>query len=310
MSSFIVMQGSTYQEEKQLGIIWSPQIDKSGMVPHSWKRMQEVKSGNRIFHYVKGFIVAISVVKEGCKKGSKPQTMQNHHRWNDEGYLVSTEYRELEVPLNVRDHFDEIVRYLPIKYSAFQVDGSGNQGYLYPCNEELSLKLLECISVLNIYKSDEDQLELPVDEVIEKERNPLLTFIAETESEAKMKIRSGQQKFRKSLMPLWNNECPLCGIVMEVLLRASHAKPWKDSSDQERLDPYNGVLLCCNHDALYDKGLISFDGQGRLHISKQIPKEEYVLYGLEKNVKIPVHPENKLYFKWHKKNVFVENNRV
>lgn len=125
MTSFIIMQGSTYQEEKQLGILWSPQIDKSGMVPHSWKRMQEVKADDRIFHYVKGFIVAISVVIEGCREGRKPQTMQNHNRWDD-GYLVTTEYRELEVPLSIREHFDDIVQYLPIKYSAFQKDGSGN----------------------------------------------------------------------------------------------------------------------------------------------------------------------------------------
>lgn len=52
------------------------------------------------------------------------------------------------------------------------------------------LNYLECISVLNIY-----QLELSVNEVIEKERNPLQTIIAETESEAKMKIRIGQQKY-------------------------------------------------------------------------------------------------------------------
>lgn len=92
-------------------------------------------------------------------------------------------------------------------------------------------------------------------------------------------------------MPLWKNKCPICGIGMEAILRASHSKPWKDSSDEERLNPYNGVLLCCNHDALYDKGLISFDGQGRLHISKQIPLEEYMIYWLVKDLKIPVHPE-------------------
>ena len=272
--------------------------------------MREVKRGDRIFHYVKGFIVAISVVKEDCKEGSKPQTMQNHNRWNDAGYLVSTEYRELEVPLNIREHFSLISRFLPIKYSAFQEDGSGNQGYLYPCNEELSITLLELIGVLNVYNSNEDQLELPVDEVIEKERNPLQIIIAETESEAKMKIRRGQQKFRKDLMPLWNNQCPLCGISLEILLRASHSKPWKDSSDAERLDPYNGILLCCNHDALYDKGLISFDGQGRLHISTEISEEEYPMYGLKKNANISVHPENKFYFNWHRKNVFVEKSRV
>lgn len=31
------MQGETYNEERQLGIIWSPQRGKGGLVPHSWK---------------------------------------------------------------------------------------------------------------------------------------------------------------------------------------------------------------------------------------------------------------------------------
>ena len=30
MQSFFVMQGETYQEEKELGIIWSPQQDSGG----------------------------------------------------------------------------------------------------------------------------------------------------------------------------------------------------------------------------------------------------------------------------------------
>ncbi|MGE7778923.1 HNH endonuclease [Peribacillus sp. NPDC097264] len=306
MNSFIVMQGTTYQEEKHLGIIWSPQIDKSGLVPHSSKLMQEVKSGDRIFHYVKGSIVAISIVKKGCQEDNKPQKIRNHTRWTDNGYLVETEYRELEVPLNIREYFDGIAPYLPIKYSAFQEDATGNSGYLYPCNEELTLKLLEYMSMLNIFNSDEDQLELSVDEVIAKERNPLQALLAETESEAKMKIRCGQKKFRKLVTPLWNHKCPLCGIEMDALLKSSHSKPWKDSTDDERLNPYNGLLLCFNHDALYEKGLISFDGQGRLHISEQITEETYDTYQLSKGIKIPLHPDNKPYFKWHKRNVFVD----
>ncbi|WP_257206405.1 HNH endonuclease [Bacillus cereus] len=33
-------------------------------------------------------------------------------------------------------------------------------------------------------------------------------------------------------------------------------KPWKESTNEERFDPYSGLLLCCNHDERYDKGLI------------------------------------------------------
>ena len=67
MQSFVVMQGQTYQEEKELGIIWSLQQDSGGKERHSWLRMTEVNEGDRIFHYVKGNIVAISVAKTDAK---------------------------------------------------------------------------------------------------------------------------------------------------------------------------------------------------------------------------------------------------
>lgn len=304
MQSFIVMQGRTYQEEKELGIIWSPQQDSGGRVPHSWLRMTEVIEGDRIFHYVRGNIVAISVAKAGCQTASKPSNMHNHERWDNNGFLVELDYHELEVPINIRSEFNDILPLLPIKYSPFQADANGNQGYLYPCNEELSIKLLELISDQNIYQVDEEQLELAIGMVRRMGRNTFIPMIAETESEVKTKIRLGQQKFRRDLIPLWDYKCALCEIELPTLLRASHSKPWKDSTDFERVDPYNGVLLCCNHDALYDKGFIAFDGQGRLHISSQIPEEDYDIYSIRPKMKIARNENNKPYFKWHKRNLF------
>lgn len=301
------MQGHTYQEEKDLGIIWSPQQDKAGNVPHSWQRMTEVKEGDQVFHYVKGNFVAISIASESCITASKPSLMQSHSRWNDKGYLVKLKYLELDKPLNVREKFYDISPLLPIKYSPFMENGKGNQGYLYPCNEELAIKLLELICELNIYQLNEKKLELSIDVVRRTENNSLIPVIAETESEVKAKIRLGQQKFRNTLIPLWEGKCALCGINLLEILRASHSKPWKDSTNIERLDPYNGVLLCCNHDALYDKGLISFDGQGRLHISSAICEEDYSLYGLNPMTNIQIHAKNKFYFKWHTKNIFKMN---
>ncbi|AYV67627.1 HNH endonuclease [Niallia circulans] len=304
MSNFIVMQGHTYQEEKDLGIIWSPQKDKGQKVPHSWKRMKEVKKGDRVFHYVKGNIVAISIASDNCKEESKPQSLNGLSKWSNEGYLVNLEYHQLDEPINIRQRFNEIKPLLPVKYSPFQEDGNGNQGYLYPCNEELAIKLLEMISELNIYQVNEEQLELSIDAVRRTEHNPLIPIIVETESVMKTKIRLGQQKFRNGMFPLWKGQCALCGIKLPEVLRASHSKPWKDSTNEERLDPYNGLLLCCNHDALYDKGLISLDKRGNLLISSKISKEEYEIYVLVEETKVSIFPENKEYFTWHRKNIF------
>lgn len=297
------MQGETYQEERELGIISSPQKDSGGQVPHSWIRMKEVNKGDRIFHYVKGNIVAISVAKTGCQVIAKNLDM-NSSQHSDNGYLVELEYYELEEPLNIFLKFNEISSLLPIKYSPFHQDGNGNPGYLYPCNEQLVIKLLELIRDLNIYRVDEEQLELAIGTVRRTERNTFIPMIAEMESEVKLMIRNDQKKFREDILPLWKNKCALCDIELPALLQASRSKPWKDSTHIERVDPYNGLLLCCNHSALYNNGYIAFDGQGRLHISSSISEDEYLIYNIYPKKKIARYEDNKPYFKWHLKNIF------
>ncbi|MEK4760826.1 HNH endonuclease [Viridibacillus sp. FSL E2-0187] len=300
MNFYIVMQGQTYEEEKKHNIIWSHQLDKSGQTPHSWGRMKEVESGDCIFHYVKGDIVAVSITKTDFRESLNPYKSEN----SVDGYTVETVYEELEKPLNIKRHFEEIQPLLPLKYSAFQENGDGNQGYLFPCNELLAIKILELISDLNIYEEDQEQLEFAIGPIVSKERNSLIPIIAETEAEAKVKIRKGKQKHKEALAPFWNHQCALCGIDLPEMLRASYSKPWKDSTNEERLDPYNGLLLCCNHDALYDKGYIAFDGTGKMHISDRLNESDYEKYGVNPKMRVNRSEPNKKYFKWHKKNVF------
>ncbi|TRZ40088.1 HNH endonuclease [Niallia circulans] len=304
MNTYIVMQGSKYHEVRDMGIIWSPKIAKGGSIEHSWERMKEVKKGDRIFHYVKGNIVAISIAKEDCVEATRPLILQSDLFDDEAGYLVEVEYYELDKSVNVKEKFAAISPLLPIKYSPFQDDASGNSGYLYPCNEELAIKLLELIGELNIYLIDTEQLELSMDYIKVTEHNTLIPVIAETESEVKTKIRLGQQRFKKDLMSLWGCKCALCDIELPELLKASRSKPWKDSTNEERNDPYNGILLCSNHDALYENGKIAFDGQGRLHISPEINEEDYLKYGLLTKKKIKLNQDNKVYFKWHKRNIW------
>lgn len=300
------MQGHTYQEEKELGFIWAAKQDSSGMPSHSWQRMTEVEEGDLIFHYVRGNILAVSVATTGCEVAHRPSNVQNYELWNEKGYFVALDYHELDVPINISAKFKAILPLLPIKYSPFQTNGKGNQGYLYPCNEELAVKLLELIADSNITEVEDEQLELAIGSVVQTERNTLIPLLAEAESEAKTKIRLGNQKFRKNVMPIWEHQCTICGIELPELLKASRSKPWKDSTDLERVNPYNGMILCCNHDALYEKGFIAFDGQGKIHISSEIPEADYEKYGIHNKMKIARTEKNKPFFKWHKRHLFRE----
>ena len=136
----------------------------------------------------------------------------------------------------------------------------------------------------------------------------LVVLITSTESEIKAKIRVRESKFREKLEPIWNHACPICGISLRDLLRASRAKPWKDSSNEERLDSYNGILLCANHDSLYNKGYVSFNAKGNIFISEKIDEKDYDKFLLNVDVKIPIEVEHKPYFNWHKKYIFKDEN--
>lgn len=299
MNSYIVMQGKTYNQEKEAGILLSRKRDQAGHLQHSWERMREVRTGDMIFHYVNGSIVAVSSATGNWMESNLPVGLQNNH----EGYLVKLDYHELEVPLSIADHLDVITPLLPVKYSAFQANGQGNQGFLYPCNDELTIQLLELISEAIIFMPDDEQLSLSMDSIEINKRNPLVQLIARIESEIKTKIRVDQNKFREAIETIWNGTCPICGISLRDSLRASYAKPWKDISIEERLDPYNGILLCCNHHSLYDKGYISFDGKGNILISEEIAEKDYDKFLLNADIKIQTADENKPYFNWHKKHI-------
>lgn len=140
--------------------------------------------------------------------------------------------------------------------------------------------------------------------MIEKEitQNPKLS---ETEKQQLVKARIGQGAFRKSLIAMWR-KCCVTGCDYVDILRASHIKPWRDSTNNERLDKFNGLLLSPNLDALFDKGLISFTDVGEVLISKRLSISALNALGCPNNAKVRLRPEHARYMVWHRENVFAD----
>jgi len=95
-----------------------------------------------------------------------------------------------------------------------------------------------------------------------------------TDRQALVKARVGQGAFRDQVLNLWSYQCCVTGCGIQEALRASHIKPWSQSTDQERLDPYNGLPLLATLDALFDKHLICFNPQGKMLVSSELTKPE------------------------------------
>lgn len=92
--------------------------------------------------------------------------------------------------------------------------------------------------------------------------------------------RVGQGWFRDGLLRAWDGRCAVTGLGVPEALRASHIVPWRLSSDAERMDLENGLLLAATLDALFDVGLISFDDDGALLVSGAVPAAEAEALGL------------------------------
>jgi putative restriction endonuclease len=90
--------------------------------------------------------------------------------------------------------------------------------------------------------------------------------IGVTERSALVLARRGQGLFKDRVM-LIERSCRITKVDELVHLRASHLKPWRDATNEERLDGENGLLLTPSIDHLLDKGFISFENSGELIVS-------------------------------------------
>ena len=120
-----------------------------------------------------------------------------------------------------------------------------------------------------------------------------------TERKGLVTSRVGQGSYRRELLNKFQNKCAVTGAELKEILIASHIVPWKDSSDEERRDVNNGILLSPTYDALFDKHLISFDDSGSIIISSKIKNLLNVL-GIDPNAKVKVDDEMKNYLSRHR----------
>ncbi|MHB9315005.1 HNH endonuclease [Fusobacterium polymorphum] len=118
-----------------------------------------------------------------------------------------------------------------------------------------------------------------------------------------VKARVNQSIFREHLLKKYHT-CCLCKVENQALLIASHIKPWAASNADEKLDVENGLLLCPNHDALFDGGFITFDNDGKIVISSRLSQIDRTFTNVIPTMKINLSEKNKEYLEYHRKKIF------
>ena len=204
--------------------------------------------------------------------------------------MEETLWQERDKTYNI---YAEKVVLLDVNDRKYVVKGLGQSNIWYG-NEEEDRKVQ---TIIEIYEKDKINKVTEIEKYTEE--------LEGKEKEAVVKVRINQDKFREKLINKYK-KCCLCNVNMNELLVASHIKPWSISDANEKLDIHNGLLMCPNHDKLFDRGYISFDDTGRILISERLDDNNRMYMNITAKMKIDITEENIKYIKYHRKNVFIE----
>lgn len=128
-------------------------------------------------------------------------------------------------------------------------------------------------------------------------------------------VKGLQVFYKDTLYHECGHKCVLCHINLPYMLIASHIKPFRDCAHiYEAVDYHNGLLLCRNHDFLFDQGYISFADNGKLLISEELQgllKQNQNAYQLNTSFQLPealLNTERRLFLAYHRKHIYLNQN--
>jgi len=315
-----VNQNQTFRQEIDGGYLWSPKRNKNGHRNPFYEFMREVASGDIVFSFCDTRIAALGIVSGYCHESPKPEEFgAAGMNWSQIGWRVGVRWQRLANTIRPKDHIARLRPDLASKYAPLTPEGNGLQSvYLTPVSVGLASTLFalignEASSVSDvgreISKIERDS-PAPERDIEEWERRVEVaistdTAIRETERTALVQARRGQGQFRDNVRSI-EHACRITRVERMEHLIASHVQPWRDSSNEQRLDGENGLLLTPTVDHLFDKGFISFEDSGQLIVSPVADQRSLKRMGVDPESRVNVgafSQGQRRYLDFHRENV-------
>ena len=306
MAYWWVNHKQTFGAEIPGGYIWSPRTKSNGGFNQTYENLRLVKPGDTVISYADGHIKAIGLAASSYRDEAKPEDFgKAGDAWHADGWLVPITWELLEKPVRPKEYIDRLAPQLPGKYSPLQANGNGNQGvYLAAISVSLGEIILELAEITNSQALD--SVEEQSIEIAEARAEAELigsAQLASTEIEQLVKARRGQGIYRINLKKI-EKSCRLTNVADSNLLVASHIKPWRDSTNEERLDGHNGLLLSPHVDRLFDRGHISFADDGSIISAGTKATKAMLAWGLDPQMKVGTFTaKQKQYLAYHRSQI-------
>jgi putative restriction endonuclease len=299
-----VNQNQTFGQENAGGYLWSPKRNANGARNPFYESMREVSPGDLIFSFVDTRVAAIGIARSYCWECPKPVEFGTAGLyWENVGWRVNVSFTTLLNKVRPKDHMGVLRSILPERYSPLQPNGNGIHSiYLTELSQDFAAVLAGLIgeearsltpnadTIVAVDKArivtgdDLDVWERRLEEQVETDAT-----VPETDREAIIRARRGQGLFKQRVMRI-ETRCRITGVGNPNHLLASHCKPWRDSSNEERLNGENGLLLTPSIDHLFDRGFIGFEDSGDLIISPVAHRPSLQKMGVQTERAINVGP--------------------
>lgn len=314
----------TFRHEVENGYIWCPKTKKNGARNHFYETLREVRQGDLVFSFAFAKLQAVGPAKVACYSCPKPNEFGKvGSAWNDLGWRVDVAFQKFQNPLRIKDVIGKVLHLLPQQYSPIQSNGDGNQvAYLSEISRSLASTLIDMIEpslsvLLNDYSLDLKGEYVQVPEpivLLEWEENIQSEIlerqdILETTRKALIAARIGQGRFRQEVSRL-EHQCRITHVRNSAHLVASHIKPWREASDEERLSGANGLMLTPSIDHLFDRGFITFGDEGEVQISPIADTESIVRMGVPLDRPILTgnfNSDQRHFLDYHRKKIFLKS---
>ncbi|RBO82613.1 HNH endonuclease [Marinomonas aquiplantarum] len=299
MAYYWVNLGDTFKEVLKGEFLWAPAHSFTSKgnktVKAGWKAVPNVVKGDIIFCYWKGNIIYTAIAKMDAYESIKPSAAV-FSKWPMDGYKIDVDLLELDHMVSI-DSFRDTIYDLYNDYCVPKLLNSVkkvSENYMISIPDSAANIILQELGDAVFDLEFKAQKYSP--NLFAKKETKTKKSVDRTVKESIVKSRVGQGQFRKDVLALWDNTCPVTDIKMPSLLVASHINPWNSSNNEERLDAYNGLPLSPSIDKLFDKGYVSFSNDGHLLKSDKIDDTSLRLLGIDPEMKISGLTEKHAYY--------------
>jgi hypothetical protein len=310
----------TFRREFEGRYIWSPKRKRDGARNRFYDFLREVIPGDVVLSYASGAVQGAGFAVSYCYTCPRPAEFGHvGEAWDVVGWRVDVRFERFSRVVRPKDHLPVFIPLLEQKsFSPLRLTGDGLQHvYLTSISDALAQVVIglagenAAFSAAAFQGSSSIWVERELSGQLEwediEQRHILEGDIPVTTRRALVQARVGQGLFKDRVSRL-EKRCRLTFVDNPTHLVGSHIKPWRESSNEERLHGANGLLLTPTADDLFDRGFISFEDNGEVLISPIADVVSLRRMGLDPQNPphpLPLNTDQKHFLSHHRKEIFL-----